>query len=713
MTLVADLVRWVRTQNRMRLMRRRQKRDPLAVVMPPEAPVAIDLPVPADAAVAPESIVLRTSEQPLVSIVIPAYGQVPVTLRCLASLALNAPSVPHEVIVVEDASGDPAAHDIARVQGVRFLSNPVNLGFLRSCNAAVEQARGRYIFLLNNDTQVMPDAVDALWRTFERFPQAGLVGSKLVYPDGSLQEAGGIIWADGAVRNHGRNGDRRAPAFNFLRDADYISGAAIMVDAQLWQRLGGFDEHFCPAYFEDTDLAMQVRQTGRRVIYQPASTVIHFEGVSNGTDVGSGIKRYQVVNTEKFLAKWRDVLLRDHLPHDESNARVAAVRAKLRPIVLVTNDLIVQPDSDAGSRAVQESMDALLALGCAVMFWPENPAEPGQYAETLRQKGIEVLSGPLRPPFEDWIAQAGLRIDAAFVHRPEQSMRFLPALRKHHPRARVIFYGHDLHFRRLAAQAELENSPRVRAASDASFQIESSLWQQVDTSVYFSQEEVDDVKAQFPACDVQLVQPYCLEPAAVRPVIAEPSLIFVAGFGHPPNVDAAQWLVDEVMPQVWAQLPEARLSLVGSKPTEAVKALAGPRVEVTGWVTDERLAQLYASHRVAVVPLRFGAGVKHKVVEALAAGLPLVTTSIGAQGLADLDTVCRVRDRADELADQLLACLRSDALCADLGERGQAYISAHFSFDSLVRQHHDLLGARLTRASRIDAPVAQPEALAA
>jgi glycosyltransferase involved in cell wall biosynthesis len=323
-----------------------------------------------------------------------------------------------------------------------------------------------------------------------------------------------------------------------------------------------------------------------------------------------------------------------------------------------------------------------------------------------------MLVGSLRPDFDSWLTATSRRVDVVFAHRPEPTMRYLASIRTHIPRARIVYYGHDLHYRRLAAQAELEDSARLRAASEASYRIESALWQQVDTSVYFAQEEVDEVQARFPACDARLVQPYCLEPAAARPVAAEASLIFVAGFGHPPNVDAAQWLVNEIMPRVWAQLPAARLSLVGSKPTDAVKALAGPRVEVTGWVTDERLAQLYATHRVAVVPLRFGAGVKHKVVEALAAGLPLVTTSIGAQGLADLEAVCRVRDSAEDLADQLIACLRDEALCADLGHLGQDYIAAHFSFESLVRQHHDLLGAR-AGALAVDDPVSQPAALAA
>lgn len=712
MTVFDDLLRWVRTRNRLRLMRRRLKRDPMAALIPPDLPDGIDLPVPDGVWIKPQSIILRTSDCPVVSIIIPAYGKPDVTLRCLASLARGAPSVPYEVIVVEDASGDTDADCIAGVSGVRFLLNSQNLGFLRSCNEAAKQARGDYLLLLNNDTQVTEDAVDALWRTFGRFPQAGLVGSKLVYPDGSLQEAGGIVWADGSARNHGRHGNRLAPAYNYLRDADYVSGAAIMVETALWRRLGGFDERFCPAYYEDTDLAMQVRQAGRRVLYQPASTVIHFEGVSNGTDVGSGIKRYQVINAGKFQEKWRAVLARDHLGADEANIVVAADRAQQRRVVLVTNDLVVRPDNDAGSRAIQQSIDALLALGCLVKFWPENPAEPGSYADDLRQRGVEVLAGRHVPDFERWIAGLGRRIDAAFVHRPEPSVRFVAGLRRHQPKARIIYYGHDLHYRRLAAQASLEGSARLEAAADASYLIESDLWQQVDTSVYFAREEVDEVQARHPDHDVRLVQPYCFEPAAGnRPVVDAPSLIFVAGFGHPPNVDAARWLVDEVMPRVWGACPGASLSLVGSKPTDEVRALAGARVTVTGWVSDERLAELYRLHRVAVVPLRFGAGVKHKVVEALSAGLALVTTPIGAQGLDGLASASRVCDSAEDMAAQILHLLQDERLCAQLGAAGQHYVQERFSFEALVRQHFDLLQVPSGVPRRTRTPLCSAESL--
>ncbi|NML14166.1 glycosyltransferase [Azohydromonas caseinilytica] len=689
-----DLVHWVRIKNRSRVIRRRMKRGDYVIVTPPTPPSMLELPVLESARINPATLGLATSEAPDVSIIIPAYGKVDVTLRCLAALHRFPPTMPYEVIVVEDASGEADAERVGLVPGVRFVVNKQNLGFLRSCNAAAQMARGRYLLLLNNDTQVMAEAVDALRRTFDAHPQAGLVGSKLIYPDGRLQEAGGIVWSDGSGRNHGRMGNRFAREYNYLRETDYVSGASIMVEAALWRQLGGFDERFCPAYYEDTDLAMQIRQAGRLVIYQPASTVVHLEGVSNGTDANPGIKRYQYVNAGKFLDKWREVLKRDHFPDSPDNIALAADRARHRPIVLVTNDLVVQPDVDAGSRAIMQSLEALVSLGCVVKYWPENSNDFGHYAETMRLSGIDVITGPQRSDFGSWVQRYGTHLSYVIMHRPHVTAHFLSLVRQYAPQAHVIYYGHDLHYQRVRAQAKVQDDIGMRKAAAELHEVEAGIWQRVDVSVYFSQEEVDSVRSQCPWVQAQAVQAYCFDEVVVpqRP-IASRQLIFVAGFGHPPNVDAARWLVKEVMPMVWAQEPDVQLGLVGSKPTPEVLALQSKQVEVTGWVSDERLAELYAASRVAVVPLRFGAGVKHKVVEALSQGVPLVTTSVGAQGLPGLEKACAIADEAQALAQHIVTLLRDEAAWMDQARGAAAYIHEHFSRSSMQRQLAELLQA--------------------
>lgn len=259
-------------------------------------------------------LVLPYSDQPVVSIVIPTYRQFALTARCLRSIMKHPPAVAVEVIVIEDCSGDRSMGALARIPGLRYEENPENLGFLRSCNRAATLVRGQYLHLLNNDTEVTEGWLDALLDVFRRLPNCGLAGSKLVFPDGRLQEAGGIVFNDATACSYGRWDDPGKPQYNQLRDADYVSGASILLPLALWTRLGGFDESFAPAYCEDTDLAFRVRQGGFRVIYQPASTVIHHWGATHGTDADSAAAAQSAKNQQRMKQKWQLILESNHYP---------------------------------------------------------------------------------------------------------------------------------------------------------------------------------------------------------------------------------------------------------------------------------------------------------------------------------------------------------------------------------------------------------------
>ncbi len=184
-------------------------------------------------------ISLSTSTNPTVSVVIPIYGQIEYTLQCLASIAANLPSAPFEVIVVDDCSPDDPTMVLERVRGIRLVRNAENQGFIRSCNAGANIARGKYLHFLNNDTVVTFGWLDELFRTFDEFPGTGFVGSKLIYPDGRLQEAGGIIWRDGSPWNFGRDQDAALPVYNYAREVDYCSGASIMLPKSALHRAWG------------------------------------------------------------------------------------------------------------------------------------------------------------------------------------------------------------------------------------------------------------------------------------------------------------------------------------------------------------------------------------------------------------------------------------------------------------------------------------------
>ena len=254
------------------------------------------------------SICFPQHEEVDVSIIIPVFNQLEYTHACLASLQAVEEQPRFEVIVVDDCSTDSTPEVITQIPGVIYLRNDSNSGFIASCNAGAKTARGKYLVFLNNDTLVKPGWLTALLDTFKEERRAGIVGSKLLYPDGRLQEAGGIIWQDASGWNYGKFDDPGKPEYNYLRDVDYCSAAALMVPKALFESAGGFDSRYAPGYYEDTDLAFKVRQAGYRVLYQPLSEVIHHEGATGGTDISTGAKKHQEINRSTFAEVWSDEL---------------------------------------------------------------------------------------------------------------------------------------------------------------------------------------------------------------------------------------------------------------------------------------------------------------------------------------------------------------------------------------------------------------------
>jgi len=667
-----------RGNRQQRLPAASEPQPPVLHIAAPE--LAIEPPAPR-----PQDILIPSSREPDVSIIISTYGQLAVTLACLRSIARHPPRCSIEVIVVDDAYPGPEDMGALRdVAGIQWIRNAANLGFLLSCNLAAQAAKGRYIYMLNNDTELQPGALDALVDLLDTRPDAAMAGSKLLFPDGRLQEAGGILWDDASGWNYGRGGDPARPEYNYVREVDYCSGASILVRRALFQSIGGFDEDFAPAYYEDADLAFRLRARNMRVLYEPCSAVVHHEGMSHGTDLATGGKAHQVANQARMIKRWGGVLARENYPSGQHVLR-ARDRARTRKVILVIDHYVPEPDRDAGSRSAMGIIDSLLDAGWVVKFWPQNRLYSPVYTTALERRGIEVLDHRWPGDLGAWMRENGGELDHLLVIRPDVAAEMLPHLMRNTD-AVLSMYGVDLHFARMRRQATLDPSPKLLQDAEAMERLERRIWRHFDVVIYPSEEEAATVRAMSPHTLARGIVPFCFDAFPARTAAPQGhSILFVAGFAHPPNVDAAMFLMHEVVPQLEQEIGPVKVVLAGSNPTEAVRALAGLDVEVTGYVTDETLGELYGRHRVSVVPLRFGAGVKGKVVESLSRGLPLVTTSIGAQGIAGLDEVVPVHDDVPGIVAALKLLLTDNAAWLAQSAAQMAFAQRHFSPEAMQR----------------------------
>lgn len=570
---------------------------------------------------------------PRVSVVIPAHNKFAVTYNCLASLLLAPNDSGFEVIVVDDGSNDQTIDILDLVQGIECVRNDTAKGFVKACNRGAEIARGEYIVMLNNDTEVSAGWVDEMLNVFETFEGVGLAGAKLIYPNGALQEAGGIVWSNGQPWNYGRNGNPKEPRYNYVRQVDYISGACIMLPTRLWKELGGFDEDFAPAYFEDTDLAFRVRERGFKTVYTPFSEVVHYEGVSSGTSTESGMKRFQLINQPKFKARWAGAY--------RNNGRVGqqVELNKDRNInyrALVIDALTPQPDKDAGSYAAVQEMRILQSLGFKLTFVPENLEYRGAYTDALQRMGIECQYAPFTQSVARLIEERGTEFDVIYITRYYVASKYIDLIRKAAPQARIVFNNADLHFLR---ELRMGISSRSREQIEKAVQTrdaELAVMDQVDLVLSYNEVEHAIILSHNLDATPVAKCPWVVELPAQSPGFEErQDLAFLGGFGHPPNAEAVEWFVEEVMPLLRKKLSGVCCIVYGSNVPESIDALGCEDVIIKGYVED--VAEVYDKCRIFIAPLKTGAGLKGKVAGALAHGVPTVLSPIAAEGLGVTD----------------------------------------------------------------------------
>jgi GT2 family glycosyltransferase/SAM-dependent methyltransferase len=578
---------------------------------------------------------LPVSAQPAVSIVLVLYNQAGLTFRCLQALA-QAIDVPAEVIVVDNASSDLTAALLARVSGCRVLAQTENLHFLRGANAGAREAQGRHVLFLNNDTQLARGSLGAACRLLDDEPDVGAVGGKILLLDGTLQEAGSIVWRDGSCAGHGRGQDPADAAFQFRRDVDYCSGAFLMVRRALFESLAGFDPLFAPAYYEDTDLCMRVRDAGYRVVYEPTVELTHFE--SGSAPSSDSAARLMERNHALFVQRHAQALADGHRPRFDGEL-AARMRKGARASVLVIDDQVPIPSLGSGNPRACDLLNALHRAGAIVTHYPTASATCDAAAATrFLPAELERVTGPRRPAMTDFLrSRAGL-FDMIVVSRPHNMQAFLrccDGLPGFLAATRVVYDAEALFSAREALRRKVLGLGRNGVPDAQAMTPATELQLARSATVVLAVSEAEARSFRDAGCTDVRVLAHRLEPVAASAGFeTRHDILFVGRLEEEdsPNADSIRWFVKEVMPRLDTLMGTAyAVDVVGGCAPALRDLLSSPRVRFHGRVDSIR--SHYDHARLFIAPTRFAAGIPHKVHEAAAHGLPSVVTGLIADQL--------------------------------------------------------------------------------
>jgi GT2 family glycosyltransferase/glycosyltransferase involved in cell wall biosynthesis len=618
-------------------------------------------PAPAEAVT---EVSLPRPEGPLVSVVMLLYGGWELARRAIAALAEHTEPC-FELVLVDNASPDDSLARIEElVEGATIIRNEVNRGFGGASNQGAELARGRYLCFLNSDALVEPGWLPPLLETLEE-ADVGATVPLYLNEDGTVQEAGSVVDSIGHCHAVGGGGDPRDFQYRFRREVDFASAACMLVRRELFLELGGFDEAYSPGYFEDTDLCFKLSERGLRTIYEPRSRVVH---VRHGSGTSESARLTMESHRDVFVERWGERLVRRPRLVEvaqEPRQMLAARDAEALDRILVIDDRVPFTDRGSGDPRMARLLGELAALwpSARITLLAESGRDAERYAEPLLQQGIEVVCPPV--DWQAWFEERRFHYGVVIVSRQQNVARFEGYLSATQRQALRIFDTEAFTFQRLERLGEIlppgKHRDEVRAEAAKTRETEIRATQEADLVFCVSDEE-----ARFIA-EIAPGKPAFVLTSVVEPLDAAPGfderrdLVFFGGFlagSGSPNEDSLSYLVKDVLPHFWEEHPDVTLNVIGADMSDSARALAGPRVNIVGYVDEP--AQWLAKARLHVNPTRFGSGVKLKFLDSMAAGVPFVTTTVGAEGipLGDLRASVIADDPA-EMA-RLIAGLYTD-----------------------------------------------------
>jgi GT2 family glycosyltransferase/glycosyltransferase involved in cell wall biosynthesis len=639
----------------------------------------------AEAVIEPPAEWCGDLHQPPAVIAIPNWNRVDLLRRCIESVLAKTGYARYRICVYEQGSTDGSAEYLQSLDPrVDAILASDNVGFVEANNAIIRRYPRWDVVFLNNDTEVTNGWLERLVETAHRADNIGLVGAKLVYKDGRLQEAGSQVFQDGSARAYGKYADQADPMFNQLREVDYCSAACLYAKRAVLDRVGGFDTRYSPAYYEDTDLAFAARQAGFKVLYEPRSTVIHHEYSTSG---GTAFDRMEA-NRTKFLEKWAEPLKRQQKNFWE------AVSVSQREKILVIDNIVPAQDRSSGGNRLFEFL-LLLARHYHVVFAYMGAYALQEYVKPLERYGITVFY----PGYAKAVNNYDLDLGAVLLHNDFKMIfcelfgmaeQYLGVVRQYSPGTPVIVDTFDVHFLRETREATTANDAGMLRKAQETKRRELAVYKQADLVLTVTADDKQALVKEDPQLNIAVVPNIHSLPANIVPRESRRDLLFVGGFSHTPNVDGMLYFCREILPLVLQKLPRTRLWIVGNAPPPEIVALASDNVIVTGYALY--LAPYLESALVSVAPLRFGSGMKGKIGEAMAWGIPVVTTTIGAEGMGLEEGVdALIADTPEDFAQSIIRLYQNPELWDSVAQNARKRVEREWSPDAVDKSLTEIL----------------------
>lgn len=587
----------------------------------------------------------RLENKPTVSILLLGGDDKKQTELCIESIICNTDFVDYEIILSQMDVDSRKNFD--QFGEIEIVQDVINKTRVERFNYISKYARGDFFVLLDDTVTVYLNWLYPMVKILFENANIGEVGGIVLDESGKILCAGGFAREKGIVEWYGKGEERNNFHYRYTLSVDCHPLCNILISRRTWQEIDGCKNN-------GVEMSWCISQTGAEVILQPDSLVecINKRGVE------------EIVNST----------------NPSIDMKSSYREKEKKKTVLFISEKIPTYDKDAGSRTIYMYMELLVEKGYAVKMLPACFRVDEPYAHILQQKGIEILVGEtIQFHFEEWLCENEGGIDYAFLNYPHCSFRYIDSIQNHGIPTR--YYGMDLHYIRLLREYEISHDIQKWQEAKKVFTLEKFLIEHCEVVYYPSTVEVEIVKTRFKIENVKMLMATTYDmQQKVQPyyVSNRSGMMFVGGYGHRPNVDAMIWFITEIYPIIYVKT-QAPFYLVGSNMPEELNQLESPGLVKVGYLSDKELDELYGKVRMIVVPLRYGAGIKGKVIEAMYYGVPVITTSIGAEGVPGAEIPMEVVDGSEAFANRTIETYYNEEKLQVMSKRGRIFISKYFS----------------------------------